>query len=115
MGWGKRWEGASRGRGKSESSSHSVVSSSLGFHGSLPGFSVHGTPQARILEWVAIPSLGDLPDTGIEPVSPALQGDPLPSEPPGKPKREETYTYLWLIHVGVQQKQHNVVKHLPSN
>ena len=30
------------------------------------------------------PSPGDLPDPGIEPGSPALQADPLPSEPPGK-------------------------------
>ena len=39
---------------------------------------------ARILEWVAIPSLGDFPDPGIEPRSPALLADALPSEPPGK-------------------------------
>ena len=32
------------------------------------------------------PSPGDLPDRGIEPRSPALQADALPSEPPGKPK-----------------------------
>ena len=32
------------------------------------------------------PSPGDLPDPGIEPRSPELQGeDALPSEPPGKP------------------------------
>ena len=31
------------------------------------------------------PSPGDLPDPGIEPMSPALQTDYLPSEPPGKP------------------------------
>ena len=31
------------------------------------------------------PSPGDLPDPGIEPGSPALQADALPSEPPGKP------------------------------
>ena len=30
-------------------------------------------------------SSGDLPDPGIEPGSPALQADSLPSEPPGKP------------------------------
>ena len=30
------------------------------------------------------PSLGDLPDPGMEPRSPALQADSLPSEPPGK-------------------------------
>ena len=31
------------------------------------------------------PSPGDLPNLGIEPGSPALQADTLPSEPPGKP------------------------------
>ena len=31
------------------------------------------------------PSPGDLPDAGIEPRSPALQTDSLPSEPPRKP------------------------------
>ena len=31
------------------------------------------------------PSPGDLPDSGIEPGSPALQADALTSEPPGKP------------------------------
>ena len=31
------------------------------------------------------PSPGDLPDSGMEPRSPALQADTLPSEPPGKP------------------------------
>ena len=30
------------------------------------------------------PSPGDLPDPGIEPRSPALQADPLTSEPPGQ-------------------------------
>ena len=30
-------------------------------------------------------SPGDLSDLGIEPGSPALQADPLPPEPPGKP------------------------------
>ena len=32
------------------------------------------------------PPPGDLPNPGIEPRSPALQADSLPSEPPGKPK-----------------------------
>ena len=41
--------------------------------------------QARILEWDAIPSPGDLPNPESEPGSPALQADSLPSEPPGKP------------------------------
>ena len=34
------------------------------------------------------PSPGDLPDLGIEPGSPALQADCLPSELPGKPYRD---------------------------
>ena len=37
--------------------------------------SIHGIFQARVLEWVAFPSPGDLPDSGIEPGSPALQAD----------------------------------------
>ena len=47
---------------------------------SLPCSSVHGILQARILEWVAMPSSGDLPNPGIEPafpVAPALQVDSL--------------------------------------
>ena len=35
------------------------------------------------------PFPGDLPDPGIEPESPALQADALPSEPPGKPLEEK--------------------------
>ena len=34
---------------------------------------------------LTFPSPGDLPDSGIEPGSPALQADSLPAEPPGKP------------------------------
>ena len=48
---------------------------------SPPGSSVHGILQARILEWVAVPPPGDRPNPGIEPRSPALQADSLPSEP----------------------------------
>ena len=40
---------------------------------SLPGSSVHGVFQARILEWLPFPS-EDLPDPGIEPASPILAG-----------------------------------------
>ena len=50
---------------------------------SQPGSSVHRILQARILEWVAFPFSKDLPDPVIEPGSPALQADSLPSEPPG--------------------------------
>ena len=54
---------------------------------SLPGSSVHGVLQARILEWfLPFSPTGDLPDPGIEPGSPALQADSLLSEPRGNPK-----------------------------
>ena len=43
-----------------------------------------GILQSRIPEWVAFPSPGDLPNPGIEPRSPTLQADSLPSEPPRK-------------------------------
>ena len=51
---------------------------------SPPGSSVHGILPAKILEWVAIPSPGDLPNPGIDPRSPALQADTLQAEPGGK-------------------------------
>ena len=61
-----------------------------------PGFFVCGILQARILEWVAIPSPGDLPNLGIELGSPALQAGFLPSEPPervwGRTKRESLHS-----------------------
>ena len=49
-----------------------------------PGSSVHAILQARILEWIAIATPGDLPDPGVESRFPTLQADSLPSEPPGK-------------------------------
>ena len=43
------------------------------------------------------PSPGDLPDSGIEPGSPALEADALTSEPPGKPimPYQIIKIYLW--------------------
>ena len=46
------------------------------------GSSVLGISQAGILEWVVMPSPGDLPDPGIEH---ALAGGFFTAEPPGKP------------------------------
>ena len=43
-----------------------------------PGSSVRGILQARILEWVAIPSAGNLPDPGMELTPPSLQVDASP-------------------------------------
>ena len=49
-------------------------------------YTVHGILQARILEWVAVSSPGDLPNPGIKQRSLALQVNSLPAEPQGKPK-----------------------------
>ena len=38
-------------------------------------YTVHEILQARILEWVAFPFPGNLPNPGIEPRSPTLQAD----------------------------------------
>ena len=44
---------------------------------------VHGILQARMLEWDLLQ--GNLPNSGVEPRSPALGADSLPAEPSGKP------------------------------
>jgi len=47
------------------------------------------------------PSPGHLPDPGIEPGSPSLRADALPSEPPGKPQNSKLpfkiKTYLFTV------------------
>ena len=48
-------------------------------------YTVHAVLQARIVEWVAVPFPGDLPNPGIECRSPALQVDSSPAESQGKP------------------------------
>ena len=68
---------------------------------SLPGSSVQGILQARILKWVAIPFSRDLPYSEIKPGSPSLKADSLPSEPPRKShlwNRDIRYSYpRWLL------------------
>jgi len=57
----------------------------------IPWTAIHQAPlfmgilQARIVEWVAIPSSRGFSQPRIKPRSPALQADSLPTEPPGKP------------------------------
>ena len=52
---------------------------------SLSGFSIHRIFQARYWSGSPFPAPGDLPNPGIEPGSPTLQADSLPSEPPPSP------------------------------
>ena len=44
-----------------------------------------GFPNQEYWSGLPFPPPGDLPDASIEPRSPALQADSLPSKPPGKP------------------------------
>ena len=53
--------------------------------GSLPGSSVHGISQARILEWVAIPFSRGSSQPRIEPASPVQAGGFSTPVPFGKP------------------------------
>ena len=63
----------------------------------VPGSSVRGILQTRILEWVAIPFSRDLPNPETECRSPALQEDSIPSKQPEKPKNTEMDS-LCLLH-----------------
>ena len=56
------------------------------------------------------PSPGDLPDLGMEPGSPALQADSLPSEPPGKPLHGHwlLQRVLNVIHMNIYQSMHYI-------
>ena len=65
---------------ESESVSQSVMSDSLRPHGLSMEFS-----RRDYWNGLPFPFPGDLPDSGIEPGSPALQADSLPSELPRKP------------------------------
>ena len=57
---------------------------------SPPGFSVHGILQAKILDWVAMPSSRGSSDPWIEPMSPALQVDSLLLSHGGSPSVSST-------------------------
>ena len=53
-----------------------------------------GFPRQEYWSGLPFPSPGDFPDPGIEPGSPALQADALPSEPPGKPFYMCAFSYV---------------------
>ena len=52
---------------------------------SPPGSSVHGISRQEYWSGLPFPPPGDLPDSGIEPTSPALAGRFFTTEPHGKP------------------------------
>ena len=59
------------------------------------------------MEWVAIPTPGNLPDPGVRLRSPALPEDSLPSEPPGK----DLMLYWFLPHNNTNQPLLYIHKH----
>ena len=61
---------------------------------SPPGSSVHGILQARILEWIAISSPGDLPNPEIKPAS--LMSTALASRFFTTSTRVEIKVNIWL-------------------
>ena len=69
---------------------------------SLPGSSVHGTLQARTLDWVVVPfSRGSSQPRGQTQVEPhviesSLQADSLPSEPPEKQKKKNVGSQIFI-------------------
>ena len=66
--------------------SHSVVSDSvIAWTVACQAILSMGFSRQDYWRRLPVPSPGDLPDPGIEPKSPALQADSLPSKPPGKP------------------------------
>ena len=69
---------------------------SISFNGNL-----NGSKKLDILIWSGqlFPSPGDLPNPGLEPQSPALQVDSLPSETPHKPPGATltSLLFLWLF------------------
>ena len=87
---------------------------------SSPGSSVHGILQARILEWLPLPSPGDFPDPGIKPRSPALQAESLSFEPPGKSKpehltaRQDFPEFSFLSHWNQQHLKYHLLCQLGS-
>ena len=60
---------------------------------SLPGYSSIGFSRQEYLSGLPCPPPGDLPNSGIRPTFPAplaSQTDSLPTEPPGKPEKNNT-------------------------
>ena len=74
----------------------------------LPGSSIHGILQARILVWVAIPFSRESSQPRDPTWSPSLQADSLPSEPPGKPQNQEWFHIKDFFVQFLQQEHHTL-------
>ena len=72
------------------------------------GSFVHRISQARIWSGLLFPSLGDLPNLGIEPTSPALAGGFFTTESPGKslvgPNRQSPFLMEFPLYLRRQEQ-----------
>ena len=86
-----------------ENESCSVTSDSLW----PEDYTVHEILQSRILEWGAFPFSRGLPNPGIEPGSPALQVDSLPTELSGKPCiKKQIIKCIYYYHSSLTQQNY---------
>ena len=72
---------------------------------SLPGSSVHGISQQGYWSGLPFPSPGDLRSPGIEPGSPTLRADALPTEPPGQPQCRSRERERFSLHTPLSATQ----------
>ena len=72
---------------------------------SLPGSSVHEIFHSRVLEWVAISFSRGPSWPRVEPRSPVLQADVLPSEPPERRRRNQERRRKWVSGERIQPKK----------
>ena len=100
--------------------SRSVMSSSFRHYGLWPTrlLSLWNFPGKGNWSGLPFPSPGDLPHPGIEPGSPALWADTLPSEPPGKSTIGNRLSYNMNEYLKFQIKslsmeltQHSMFEH----
>ena len=75
-----------------------------------------GFSRQEFWSGLPFPSLGDLPNSGIEPGSHALQADSLPTEPSGKPEQVyNTYIYHHGGFVSIMKDENRVHSSLENN
>ena len=75
----------------------SVMSDSVSPYGAHQAPPSMGFCRQDCWSGLPFPSPGDLPGPGIEPGSPALQADALPSKPPGKRYEDIKFVNLYKI------------------
>ena len=87
---------------ESEVVSNCLRSCGLAAHQAPPSMGFSGQEYWSGLPF---PSPGDLPNPGIEPRSPMLRADSLPSEPPGKPTQVAYNPTVLLTHRKLRPEQ----------